>query len=72
MANSAETLSALLIYEMIYLFTAIGFPPCSSGQQTCTSILVGKRHLYTKGETIQKCRIHKKRKQKCVVLASLS
>jgi hypothetical protein len=53
------------------IFSALGFPPCGSGQETCTNI--GKRQLYTKGETIQKRRIHKKkRKQKCVVLASLN
>ena len=43
---------------ILYLFTAIGFPPGGSGQQTC--IKIGNR---TKGETlhktIQKYRIHK-------------
>jgi len=43
----------------IYLFTAIGFPSHGSGRETCTNI--GKRHLYTKWETVQKCRIHKKK-----------
>jgi len=48
---------------LLYLFTAIGFPPCGSGWETCTNI--GKRQLYTKGETTQKCRIHKKENKIC-------
>ena len=43
------------------IFTPIGFPPGGSGRQTCTKL--GKRQLYTKGETvhktIQKHKIHK-------------
>jgi hypothetical protein len=35
-----------------YLFTAIGFPPGGSGRWTCAK--VGKRQLYTKGETVHK------------------
>jgi hypothetical protein len=34
------------------IFTAVAFPPCCSGRQTCTKI--GKRQVYTKGETIHK------------------
>jgi hypothetical protein len=47
------------IHMSLYLFTAIGFPPGGSGRSTCTKI--GKRQLYTKGETIHK--IEKNRKQ---------
>ena len=47
--------------DTIYLFTANGFAPGGIGRQTCTKI--GKRQLYTKGETIhktkQKPRVHK-------------
>ena len=46
---------------MIYLFTAIGFPPGGSVRKTCTK--VGQRQLYTKTQRIQKTmkkhRIHK-------------
>jgi len=49
---------------MIYLFTAIGFPPGGIGRKTSTK--VGQIQLYTKGETIQKTmrkhRIHKIKK----------
>ena len=45
----------------IYLFIAVAFPPGGGGRQTCTKI--GKRQLYTEGETIHetihKHRIHK-------------
>jgi hypothetical protein len=37
---------------ILFLFTAIGFPPCGSGRYIC--IKIGKRQLYTKGETIHK------------------
>jgi hypothetical protein len=40
------------IYGILYLFTAIEFPPGGSGLKTCTKI--GKRQLYIKGETIHK------------------
>ena len=43
---------------MIYLFTAIGFPPGGSGRKTCTKI-VNRQH---KGEIIQK-KIQKQYKQ---------
>jgi len=36
--------------EDVYLFTAVEFPPGGSGRWTCTKI--GKRQLYTEGETI--------------------
>ena len=42
-----------LSYDMVwYLFTAIGFPPGSSGQKSCKKN--GKRQLYAKGETLHK------------------
>ena len=37
---------------MIYLFTAIVFPPGGSGRQT--GIEIGKMQLYTEGETVHK------------------
>jgi len=43
---SAENKSNKCIYDMIYLFTAIGFPPGGGGRLTC--IKTEKRQLYTK------------------------
>ena len=42
-----------MIYDIWYLFTAIGFPPGGSGRWTCKN--VGNGQLYRqKGETIHK------------------
>ena len=40
-----------------YLLNEDGFTPGGSGRLTCPKI--GKKQLYTKGEKIQKHRIHK-------------
>jgi len=55
------------ICYMIYLFTAIGFPPGGSGRYTCTKI--GKRihkrgKINKKYKKYKKHRIHKIRQQK--------
>jgi hypothetical protein len=48
-ANLAILISCDMIW---YSLNAISFPPGGSGQLTCAKI--GKRQLYTKGETIHK------------------
>jgi hypothetical protein len=37
-----------MIYDMIHLFTAVGFPPSGRGRQTGTGI--GERQLYIQKE----------------------
>jgi len=69
MANSADTLSALLIYDMIFIYC--------NWLSTLWQWL-GNLYKYGKETAIYKRRNHtemqntQKRKQKCVMLASLS